>query len=479
MPAENVFFLPVKDFCQKNVVTCSPGQPLVEVAGVMREKNISSVIVCEGGAPIGILTDRDLRNKVVARGENPRDLLVSSVMNSPLIVVNEDDYLFEALYRMTRNGIHRVGVVNAGGELAGIITDSDILRLQSRSPQKLMRDIEEAHSVEALKDLHRQVQDLVVHLVGTGVATRDLVRTIAHLNDRILLRLILLLREERFADLTKRFAFVVLGSEGRREQTLTTDQDNAIVYDDGLSAAEVKALEDFSHELIDGLIAIGVPPCPGGIMAKNEVWRRSLSDWREVLDRWMATATPENILNGSMFFDLRTLHGDPGFEKALKVHVAQRLKRGEGFLAHAAANVLRFKPPLSLLGRIKAESKGDYAGMIDVKKAGIFAITEGIKVLALEAGLMQGGTRERMKGLLDAGVLEPKQFEALEASYNFLVYLRLRGQVAALRDGREPSNYISLDQLNRMEAGRLQLALQEVGKFQDYLRMHFQLNYLG
>ncbi|WP_305043799.1 CBS domain-containing protein, partial [Geoalkalibacter sp.] len=110
MPAENVFFLPVKDFCQKNVVTCSAEQPLVDVAGVMREKNISSVVVCADGSPIGILTDRDLRNKVVARGANPRDLLVSAVMNSPLIVVNEDDYLFEALYRMTRNGIHRVGV---------------------------------------------------------------------------------------------------------------------------------------------------------------------------------------------------------------------------------------------------------------------------------------------------------------------------------------------------------------------------------
>uniref|UniRef100_UPI00272E629F putative nucleotidyltransferase substrate binding domain-containing protein n=1 Tax=Geoalkalibacter sp. TaxID=3041440 RepID=UPI00272E629F len=410
---------------------------------------------------------------------NPRDLLVSAVMNSPLIVVNEDDYLFEALYRMTRNGIHRVGVVDAAGALTGIITDSDILRLQSRSPQKLMRDIEEAHTVDTLKDLHRQVQDLVVHLVGTGVATRDLVRTIAHLNDRILLRLIALLREERFPALRSKFAFVVLGSEGRREQTLTTDQDNAIVYADELSSTEIQEIEAFSRELIDNLIAIGVPPCPGGIMAKNAAWRRSLGGWREVLDRWMATATPENILNGSMFFDLRTLHGDAGFERELKAHVSERLKRGEGFLAHTAANVLRFKPPLSLLGRIKAEPRGEHAGMIDVKKAGIFAITEGVKVLALEADLFQGGTRERMKGLLEANVFEPKQFEALEASYNFLVYLRLRGQVAALREGREPTNYISLDQLNRMEAGRLQLALQEVGKFQDFLRMHFQLNYLG
>ncbi|MDO3376815.1 putative nucleotidyltransferase substrate binding domain-containing protein [Geoalkalibacter halelectricus] len=479
MPAENVFFLPVKDFCQRNVVTCSPDISLVEAAGIMRSENISSIVVCEGGAPIGIVTDRDLRNKVVAPGLDPRALGVRGVMNAPLIVVTEDDYLFEALYRMTRHSIHRVGVVNSAGKLTGIITNSDILRLQSRSPQQLMRDIEEAQNLEDLKNLHRQVQDLVVHLVGTGVATRDLVRTIAHLNDRILLRLIVLLRSERFPDLTDDFAFVVLGSEGRREQTLTTDQDNAIVYADDLPALEIKKLEEFSQILIDNLIYIGVPPCPGGIMAKNDTWRRSLSSWADVLDRWLGSATPENILNGSMFFDLRTLYGDARFERALKAQVTENLQRNEGFLARTAANVLRFKVPLGLFGRIKVETHGEHMGKLDVKRAGIFAITEGIKVLALEAGIVTGGTRERMHALLEAKILGRKQAEDLEASFNFLAFLRLRGQVAALREKREPINYIALSQLNRMEVGRLRLALEEVKAFQAFLKLHFQVNLLN
>ncbi|AMV71761.1 hypothetical protein JCM30471_01790 [Desulfuromonas carbonis] len=476
MADPNIFFLPVGDFCRREVVTCSPDDGLVAVAGRMRERNISSVVVCVDGIPTGIVTDRDLRNKVIASGSDPNPLHVRSVMNSPLITICEEDYLFEALYRMSREEIHRVAVVDREGRLVGIVTDSDILRLQTRSPQQLIRDIEEAGSVAELKELHRRIQELVLHLVGTGVATRDLVRMIAHLNDRLLLRLIDLLRSGAYADLSEDFAFVVLGSEGRQEQTLTTDQDNGIIYADHLSKDEVARIEAFSEELIGQLIAIGVPPCPGGIMAKNPAWRRSFSAWTEIVDHWLANAVPENILKGSMLFDLRTLAGDPTLERRLKDHVTKRLRQDAVFLVRTAANVVRFVPPLGWFGRIKVEKEGEHRGQLDIKKAGIFAVTEGVKVLAFEAGIFDGGTRERLQELVAARVLEKQQAEDLEASFNYLVFLRLRSQVAAIRAGSAPSNFLSLDHLNRMEQGRLRLALEEVDAFLDFLRRHYQLD---
>lgn len=476
MAEENIFFVPVKDVCRRQVTTCSPDDRLVEAAAIMREQNISSVVVCEGGAPTGIVTDRDLRNKVVSRGEDPRVLAVREVMNAPLITVGEEEFLFEALYCMSRHNIHRVAVVDAAGNLAGIVTNSDILRLQTRSPQQLVRQIEEAGTIGALKELHDRVQGLVAHLVGTGVRTRDLVRLIAHLNDRIILRLIALLRKERFADLPEHFAFVVLGSEGRQEQTLTTDQDNAIVYADDLTPAETGRIEAFARELIDHLIAIGVPECPGGIMAKNEAWRRSLSGWTGVVDHWLSTPSSENILNGSMFFDLRTLHGDPTLERTLKEHVAGHLRRDAAFLMRMALNVLRFPPPLGWFGRIRTEKKGEHRGLLDVKKAGIFAVTEGVKALALEAGILDGGTRERMRDLVEAEVLTAAGAEDLGAAFDFLVHLRLRGQVEAIRAGRTPTNHIDLNHLNRMEKGRLRLALEGVEAFQGFLKRHFNLD---
>jgi len=476
MAEENVFFLPVREVCRRQVTTCAPDAPLVTVAATMREQNISSVVVCVEGAPVGIFTDRDLRNKVVAAAADPCTLVVRQVMNAPLVTVGEEEFLFEALYRMSQHGIHRVVVVDAQGRLAGIVTDSDILRLQRRSPHQLVRQIEEAQDTAELASLHGRVQGLVGHLLGTGVRTRDLVRLIAHLNDRIVLRLIALLRVGRFASLPEHFAFVVLGSEGRQEQTLTTDQDNAIVFADDLDPAEVAELAAFSAELTAGLIAIGVPACPGGIMARNEAWRRSESGWTEALEHWLVTPTPENILKGSMFFDLRTLCGSPGLERTLKARLAEHLRRDTAFLMHAAANVLRFKPPLGWFGRIRAEQHGELGGCLDVKKAGIFAITEGVKVLALESGILDGGTRERMQALVAAGVLEGGAAEDLGAAFDFLVYLRLRGQVEAIRAGREPSNFIPLDQLNRMERGRLRLALEGVKSFQGFLHRHFRLD---
>jgi len=478
MAQENIFFLPIRDVCRRDVVTCPPTMCLIDAAQIMRERNITSVVVSEKDAPIGIVTDRDLRNKVVAPGVDPSTLQVSEVMSAPLILVREDDFVFEALYRMSRYRIHRVVVIDENDSLCGIISNSDVLRLQTRSPQQMLYEIEEAQDVEDLRKLHRQVQDLVIHLLGTGVRTSDMVRLISHLNDRVLIRLINLLRAERFSDLPDRFSFVVLGSEGRREQTLTTDQDNAIIYADTLSAQEVLRIEEFSRELIDSLIAIGVPPCPGGIMAKNDFWRRSLGGWQEIIDGWLANASPQNILNGSMFFDIRTLHGDATLEMALKEHIFVYLSKNASFLARTAKNVLRFRPPLGMFGRFKLERKGPYRGAMDIKKAGIFALTEGVKVLALEAGKLDGGTRERIALLTRKGVLSKDLSEDLDESFNFLVQLRLRGQIAAIDDSKPPSNYISLERLNHMEQGRLRLAFEAVTSFQEFLNQHFQLDFV-
>lgn len=474
MPDLNTLFLTVGSCCRREVITCAPSDRLTDAAAAMQRRNISSLVVCETGNPVGILTDRDLRNKVVAQGLDPSALTAADVMNSPLITISEDDYLFEALHRISRHRIHRLAVTGPGGELSGIITDSDILRVQTLSPQQLVREIEEAPAVEDLKGLHQRVQGLVRHLIGTGVHTRDMVRLIAHLNDRIVVRLIEVLRGGRFAGLTGQFAFVVLGSEGRGEQTLTTDQDNALVYADDLDAADVQRLEEFSTVLIDSLIAIGVPSCPGGIMAKNGQWRRSLGQWRAVLDQWFSAPTPENILNVSMFTDLRMLSGDPSLEQALKEYVAGRLQNNDLYLGHMTANLLRFAVPLGWFGRIKTES-GEHAGRVDLKRAGIFAITEGVKILSLGNGVQETGTARRIERLVERGVLDQKTADDLTAIFYALVHFRLRTQVDAISAGREPDNRIELAGLNRMEQGRLKSALEGVRSFQESLGRRYPL----
>ena len=478
MAEENQFFRPVADFCRRDVVTCGAEQALVDVVSVMRERNISSIVVAEADTPIGIFTDRDLRNKVVAKGLDPKDLRVRDIMNAPLAVIREEDFLYEALYRMSRQGIHRLGVIDRHGALSGIITDTDILKLQAHSPHQLVLDIEKAENLEDLAALHKRIEALVVHLSGTNLRTRDMVRLIANLNDQTLLRLIALLRRDRFPDLPGEFAFVVMGSEGRSEQTLSTDQDNAIVYSDGLSADTVARIEAFSQALIESLISIGVPPCPGGIMAKNPEWRRSLSQWKGEITRWFDTPTPDNIMMGSMFVDLRIIHGDAKLVDSIRTHMFAHLSHDRGFIMRMAQNMTGFKPPLGWFGKIKPSSDAAHRGEIDIKKAGIFAITDGVKALSLEAGNLDGGTLDRIAALQSGGVLKKDLAADLNDSFEFLVHLRLRGHVEAVSNDRPTSNYIRLDELNRMETARLRSALEVVARFQQFIQHHFSLNLL-
>lgn len=479
MSEEATFFLPVKDYCHRSLITCNTTDSVKFSAEVMRDKGISSLIVCDSqGKPVGIMTDRDLRSKVVAGGLNPETVKVAEVMTAPVISVHEEDTLFEVLYRMSHHRIHRVGVVDDQNSLVGLINESDIIRLQNRSPQRLLRSIDEALSVVDLKKIHQESEQLVVFLSRSGVRTRELVKLISLLNDQIADKLITLLKESQFPEMGKLSTFLVLGSEGRQEQTLKTDQDNAIIIADEATPEEVKEIEAFSQVLIDSLIEIGVPECPGGIMAKNAFWRRKLGDWKDAVDSWIASPSGENILNFSMFSDMRSLCGDCGLVESLRAHIIQRAEENTIFLARMAANVCRFPPPIGMFGRIKTEKTGDHVGMIDLKKAGIFALTEGIKTLALNVGVLEGSTQDKIDLLMKKGVLSQAQADDIEASFNLLTFLRLRGQVNSAAAGREITNFISPGSLDRVEKGRLKLALDVVHSFQGMLNQYFQLDML-
>lgn len=473
---EHVYARPVREFCCGRLLLCAGDHSVQDAAAQMSMLGISSVVVCRDGEPLGIFTDRDLRNKVVATGLDPGTLRTREIMSTPLIVVREEDLLFEAVYLMARHGIHRLGVVDARGRLCGLLTESDLIRAQSQSPQLLVRQLERAGSIADLKAAYRGIQGLTLSLHGVGVPTRDLMRLVAHLNDQAVKRLVALLRQERFPQLTERFAFVVLGSEGRGEQTLKTDQDNALIYADDLSAAETAMLADFAGELCDGLIEIGVPECPGGIMAKNRFWRRSLGEWLEGVDRWIYEPDGESILHFCMFCDLRIIAGDPSLEQAVRNHIGARARRETLFLMQLAVQAGKFALPLGLFGGFRVERRGGHRGEIELKTAGLFAITEGIRALGLAAGLVGGGTQEKMVQLRDQGVLSPEQMEDLAASYNTLCDLRLQGQLVALARGGELTNYIAPHALNRIDQGRLHVALEVVRTFEAFLKSRFRLD---
>lgn len=479
MNEASFFFLKVKDICKKNVFTCSSNVNLSEAAVIMKEKNISGIIIAEDDIPIGIVTDRDFRNKVIAKGLSPKNFKISEIMSSPVISVKEEDYIFEAIYKMTKENIHRLVVVDEMGMLKGVITDTDIIKNQTNTPLYFIRELEYVSSIDDLKNIEEKSANLIRYMLKSGIRTSDLIRFISYLNDSIILKTIELIIKDNYLALPNNFAFLVLGSEGRMEQTLKTDQDNAIVYEDNIDENELKLIEVFSEKLISTLISIGIPECPGGIMAKNPSWRKSFSDWKKILSKWISVPQPENTLNYSMFSDLRTVYGNIQLEKNLKELILTLVKENRLFLAHLAKNVLRFPPPISFFGNIKVEKDGSYKGAFDIKKGGIFPITEGIKVLALDAGIIEGGTKAKINKLIEKNVLPDEDLLEIETSFNFLVSIRLKSQLLALERGKVSSNYVYPSDLNHIEKERLKIGFSAVKMLQSVLKERYNLDQIS
>lgn len=479
MDENSLFFVKVKDLCKKEVFTCTPSSQLSDIARLMKDKNISGIIVCEENIPVGVITDRDFRNKIIAETLSFAELTVAKIMSFPVITIKEEDYIFEAIYKMTRQNIHRLVVVNEMGQLAGIITDTDIIKYQTNTPLYFIRELEYANSFDDLKKINEKSIDFLHYMLKSGVRTSDLIRFISHINDSIILRAIDIIVKEDYFELSDNFSFMVLGSEGRMEQTLKTDQDNAIVYDDNIDEKSLKLLEDFSKKLIDSLIYLGIPECPGGIMAKNSTWRKSLSQWKTTLRQWIKLPEPENTLNYSMFSDLRTIYGNTFFEQTLKQFILTLVEENKLFLAHMAKNVLRFPPPLTFFGNIKVEKTGENKGRFDIKKAGIFPLTEGIKVLALHAGTIEGGTRYKISKLMEKGFLPDEDLLEIDTSFNFFIHLRLKSQLKDIEQGKIPSNFISLDDLNHIEVERLKIGFSAVKSLQNTIKERYNLNQIG
>lgn len=476
MRDDSFLFVRVAEIRRKPLVTCGPDLDLASAARVMRQKNVSGIVVCRGGAPVGIITDRDLRNRFAEAPQDIRYFPASSAMTAPLVTIGEGELVLEAIHRMAKHGIHRLVVLDSLGEVTGVVTDTDILSLGAAGPLRFAREIEEATSLEDLRHVNRRVVELASFGTKTGARTRDVMGLISRFYDSVAARAITLLLDTEEEGLPAGFAFLALGSEGRREQTLKTDQDSALVHADDLSEPEVAALEGFSHRLIEALIRIGVPPCPGGTMANNPLWRRPVSGWIEVVKHWIAVPTPENIVNFGMFCDLRTVYGDASLEARIKDQIRDAVARNSLFLRHLARHILRFRPPLGFLGRFRVERSGEHRGMIDLKKAGIFAITEGVTALALEVGIVDGGTLGKLAVLVEKAILTGSEAAQVEEAFDHLITLRLRNQLRQVEAGVKPTNYIDPAELSESDRGKFVRALQAVGSFQNTIRGRYRID---
>jgi CBS domain-containing protein len=351
--------------------------------------------------------------------------------------------------------------------------------ISSRKPLDLYQEIVAAQSIDALRAISVRMLNTVDYAIRSSVGTISVVQLISRFNDAITLRLITLLEDSEGIRLPKGSTFLVLGSEGRGEQTLRTDQDNAIVYCDDLPSGELRNVERFATRLVDALEEIGVPRCPGNIMASNPRWCHSVSEWKKLLNQWITVPTPDHILNFGMFQDLRALRGDESQIMQLRDYICSAVRCNGLFLPNMACHVVRFPAPFTIFGRIRLEQGGKHAGMVDLKKAGIFAITTGASLLALESGIIGGDTWKKLELLGEIGIFSSGDLKVIAKAFTFLVQLRLQQQLRDLSSGSEPTNYIEPLCMTDTEYEQFRQALKGVNTFLWIFRDHYQLDYIS
>jgi len=459
----------VGELCSPRAVTAPAGLPIREAAARMRRHRIGSLVITgEGGAPAGIVTDSDLRSKVVAAGV-ATDRPVGEVMTPAPVAVDARASGFEALHLMAEIGVHHLAVTERG-RLRGVVTNHDLMILQGASPLSLVRDIESAATAAEAAAAAAGTHGLLAALLEQEVRASAITRVVTEVNDRLVLR-VLALAAEAAGAAPLPWCWIAFGSEGRREQTFRTDQDNALVLADAATAAEAADAaawaERFAVAANGALVEAGFPPCPGGYMARNPVWRQPLRVWREYFTGWIATPTPEAILASVILFDFRPLAGELSLGAELREPVTRAAPRHAIFLKHLADLAVGVRPPLGLFGRLRTERSGDRRGTINLKHRCLAPLINIVRLFAMEAGVARPGTLERVDGLRAAGAPTAAHADALVQVFEFLSLLRIRNQHRLIEAGEAPHNHVDPRRLTlpeRRELGescRFILELQE------------------
>ncbi len=477
-PAEvspEFFNQPVESIVNRDLVYCDHDMPIQAAAAVMSEYNASSIFVrATDGEFVGVVTDNDLRKKVTATGY---DILkpVSDIMSSPLVTISSRALIFETMMEMMQKNIKHLAVRDLSNKVVGIITNRDLLKAQGQSPFFIVREIAQARFVNQIIQVHRQIPQLVQSLINTGAKAQNITRFLATVSDAILKKIIGFALDE-MGPPPARFAFMVLGSEGRKEQTLKTDQDNAIIFED-LPDKEAKAalayFLKFGEKVCGWLDEAGYDFCKGGIMAKNPQWCQPLKVWQRYFSKWIHTAAPEALLQASIFFDFRLAYGDADLIEGLRSHLFDSLVGWPGFFRHLAENALFFTPPIGFFRNFLVESKGEHRDSFDIKAA-MQPVVDYARIYALNHRIAETNTLGRLNELLRQKKISAQQFNELDTVYGYLMQQRFVRQVrASFEEHAEPDNFINPKKLSRIEQTTLKEIFKRIEKFQAKLSFDF------
>jgi CBS domain-containing protein len=457
-------------------VFCTGDMPARKVAALLAEHGDSATLVRDAsGEVIGIVTAGDLCTRVLAAGQDGHTA-IRTVMSAPVTAVSGGTPVYESLLRMQETHLRHLGVADETGRLLGTLSDRDLMPFQQYGALVLTGEISRAALVEDVVRCCKRTPATVKALVDSGAHPRNVARLISEVCDAATERFVNLAIEELGPPPT-RFAFLALGSQGRLEQTLVTDQDNAILYAPPEPGAQgpdpAHYFLELGQRVCGWLNEAGYPFCRGRFMAQNPVWTREIQAWKTHFSYWIARAEPKELLVFTVFFDFRAVCGDAALMDDLRQHVFAGLREASAFFPHFASDALHFKPPLMLFGHILLGNvRGAPRGTIDLKAASL-PIVAFARLYALRHGIAQTSTLDRLDALAERGKLAPASRDEITATYTFLMRLRLRQQVLDFHAGRTPGNLISVRSLGYSDRTHLRQSFAHIRALQRSIDYDF------
>jgi len=459
-------------------ITVAPTSSLRESLETMEAKRIGSLpVVDSDGHPLGIFTRQDVIGRVVLPS---RSLAapISEVMTHPVITLGVGATAGDAAMLMARHGIRHVVVTDADGCVAGVLSERDLFALKRQSVRELASAIRRAPDLPALVQAAADIRALSHAMVAQGLASGPLTRMIANLND-VLTERVLELTAPRHDFSGIAFAWLGMGSEGRLEQTIATDQDNGIVFVANDAALGVDAIRErllpFAREVNHALDACGYPLCKGEVMAMNPRWCASLDEWRATFAQWIDRGSPESLLASAIFFDFRALWGEEGLARTLRADIAARAARNPRFLKQMSDNTLATRPPLNWLGELSTDARVHGEPAIDIKRAGSMPFTDGARILALATGVTATNTVERLREAAPLKGVPADEFGGWIDAFEFVQMLRLRTQHRHREDpgAHAHPNTVVLADLSDLDRRILKEALRQARKLQQRLEADY------
>ena len=452
--------------------TAGPDEPIAACARAMAESQVSCLPIVKDDALIGIITDRDLRNRVLARGVDP-DRPVHDIMTAKPATVALDDRIESALVEMMRLGIHHLPVTDADGALAGVVSAGDLVRVQSPHPLRLVRDIQRAGTTEAVAEMARRGPRMLAGLANAGANATEIGRIAGRITDACTRRLLALAKDELGAP-PMAWAWLAFGSQARLEQGLISDQDNGLLLADEPDSSSAEYFETLARRVCDGLNACGYIYCPGGVMARGE-WRMSYAAWRQRFDGWIREPAPKSVMQSSIFFDMRAVAGDTELAGRLHREVLQQARDREIFRRFLAAESLGHKPPVGLFRQFVQEHGGAHSHGLNLKKRGVIPIVDLARVRALEGALTVIHTEERLRAAAETDVMSESDADDLIHALKFIADIRLRHQARQLEAGEALDHLVNPDELSGLHRRYLRSAFRIVSEAQKALALRYMI----